>query len=153
MKSVASHSSFLHLCQHFLYVTVKIQININITQYKPYPAYTHNLFPTKMTITGNGPCFPTGIARALNCRLNQCFGPFKKWTNFPQFGWEVIWPMPHTLFQGPFPITKPVDTQKHKQANKFSFRLRHHKKDLQLEKLPPLYDLASVGPYLLFFAP
>ena len=137
MKSVASHSSFLDLCQqHFLQVTVKTQKKHkhNIIS---SPAHTHPI-SNKNGNYWEWSTFSLGHCpkRAFNCGLNQCFGPFKKVDQLPTMVREVIWPIPHTLFSGTLPYYKTcghTKTKKHKQANKSSFRLRHNKKSCNLK--------------------
>ena len=131
--------------------------NINITQYNTFSCIHTQPISDKNDNYWERSMFSHEHCPSLKLSFKSVFWSFQKVDQLP-----TIWVggylanAPYSFFQGPFPITKPVDTQKkqkHKQANKLFFRLRHHKKDLQLEKLPPLYDLASVGPYLLFFAP
>ena len=157
MKSVASHSSFLDLCQqHFLQVTVKTQKKHkhNIIS---SPAHTPH-FQQKWQLLRMVHVFPRALPeKSLQLWFKSVFWSFEKSGPTSHNGERGnLANAPHSFFRDPS-LLQNLWTHKNKKAQtskQIFFRaLRHHKKELQLENLPPLYDLASVGPYLLFFAP
>ena len=81
--------------------------NINITQYNTFSCIHTQPISNKNDNSLERSMFSHGDCPSLKLSFKSMFWSFQKVDyNFPQFGWEVIWPMPNTLFSGTLPYYK-----------------------------------------------